>query len=367
MAIKSKKSYFGVLILLISIPFWILLIIAVLAQFIPPYKILPPAFVGLAFIWIWLANLILVLLLVIFRIKFSFPGILLLMCTLPFASHHFRFSEKSNIPENSIKILSFNIQNLGSNFGNAFKDELVADSIFKFINSVDADIICLQEFTSTSKDTNEFINNFTKSVKTENYFFQKYSPNSKKTRGLRGLITASKYKMINTNSLIYDSRYFGTYSDIVIKSDTIRVFNFHLQTTNVKQLDIDLVNNPIQTKEAQKKSKSLYRKMGIGFNKRARESQIAKNAMNESPYPIIVCGDFNDTPCSYSYYKISKTLKDSFVESGKGFGKTYNGDLPLMRIDYILHDYDYSATNFTVHQNFYSDHFPISTNLTKKK
>jgi endonuclease/exonuclease/phosphatase family metal-dependent hydrolase len=83
--------------------------------------------------------------------------------------------------------------------------------------------------------------------------------------------------------------------------------------------------------------------------------------MESSLYPIVVCGDFNDTPVSYAYRKLSKGKKDAFTNSGNGIGTTY-AKMPL-RIDYILHDKKFSSFNYKQHKRELSDHYAISTEL----
>ena len=86
--------------------------------------------------------------------------------------------------------------------------------------------------------------------------------------------------------------------------------------------------------------------------------------MQQSPYPVIVCGDFNDPPSSYTYKRISYNLKDGFVESGSGVAKTYKGLIPLLRIDYILFSKKFRSEQFqTIRQNL-SDHFPVMSKLS---
>jgi endonuclease/exonuclease/phosphatase family metal-dependent hydrolase len=77
----------------------------------------------------------------------------------------------------------------------------------------------------------------------------------------------------------------------------------------------------------------------------------------------MICGDFNDTPWSYTYHTVIDNLEDSFVESGFGLSNTYNGKLPSFRIDYILHSKQYTSYNYKRDRVPYSDHFPISCYL----
>jgi endonuclease/exonuclease/phosphatase family metal-dependent hydrolase len=97
--------------------------------------------------------------------------------------------------------------------------------------------------------------------------------------------------------------------------------------------------------------------------KRAEQATALRKSINKSPYPVIVCGDFNDTPVSYTYHTVKGDLKDSFIESGKGTANTYNGKLPSFRIDYILYSPVFTSYNFAVSSLNHSDHFPVSCDL----
>jgi endonuclease/exonuclease/phosphatase family metal-dependent hydrolase len=87
----------------------------------------------------------------------------------------------------------------------------------------------------------------------------------------------------------------------------------------------------------------------------------------KSPYPVIVCGDFNDSPVSYTYQKISANLKDAFLESGTGLGSTYSGRFPSYRIDYILHNPQLSCYQYANPKMGLSDHQPVICKMYKRK
>ncbi|MDO9612922.1 MAG: endonuclease/exonuclease/phosphatase family protein, partial [Bacteroidota bacterium] len=107
--------------------------------------------------------------------------------------------------------------------------------------------------------------------------------------------------------------------------------------------------------------------LGLKFKdaliKRAEQAATLRQSISESPYPVIVCGDFNDTPVSFTYRTVKGDLKDSFTQSGKGTANTYNGKLPSFRIDYILYSPNFTSFNFKVSNLNHSDHFPISCDL----
>jgi endonuclease/exonuclease/phosphatase family metal-dependent hydrolase len=127
----------------------------------------------------------------------------------------------------------------------------------------------------------------------------------------------------------------------------------------------NIIETPIITKKKDIADlRELVRKYKKAMEMRAVQSRLIRKKIKESPYPVIVCGDFNDTPSSYAYRKTKGWLKDAFVASGKGIGQTYSGKLPSFRIDYILYSSALKSYNFEIHKIPYSDHFPISCDLT---
>ena len=119
-------------------------------------------------------------------------------------------------------------------------------------------------------------------------------------------------------------------------------------------------------KEAMTEVKSLSVSLKKGFIKRASQARVVKDHIDKSPFPVIVVGDFNDTPVSYAYTRIRKGLNDSFVNSGYGAGFTYKGNYPPNRIDYILYDNSLINSYFEIMKVKYSDHYPIISYFRKK-
>jgi endonuclease/exonuclease/phosphatase family metal-dependent hydrolase len=111
--------------------------------------------------------------------------------------------------------------------------------------------------------------------------------------------------------------------------------------------------------EALTEVKNITLSLRKAFARRALQAEAVKNHISKSPFPVIVAGDFNDTPVSYSYRKIRKGLNDSFVNSGYGAGFTYKGNYPPNRIDYILYNKSLVNSNFEIIKLKYSDHYPI--------
>ncbi|MPN35093.1 hypothetical protein SDC9_182588 [bioreactor metagenome] len=85
--------------------------------------------------------------------------------------------------------------------------------------------------------------------------------------------------------------------------------------------------------------------------------------MHDSNLPAIVCGDFNDTPMSYTYKNLAFHKRDSFRQAGKGFSATYSLMWPLLRIDYILYPAPYCSLSHKTPRIEYSDHYPVVSEL----
>ena len=149
---------------------------------------------------------------------------------------------------------------------------------------------------------------------------------------------------------------------MLIKEDTIRVYNIHLASNWFNTADYSFMQHP-QRRKIKEGILGLMDRMKKSFRKRAKEVDLIKQHMSASPYPIIICGDFNDTPVSYAYNSIKGNLIDAFSYSGKGIGDSFV-NIPALRIDYILHDSSFKSTNYQKHRKILSDHYPISCEIS---
>jgi len=186
-----------------------------------------------------------------------------------------------------------------------------------------------------------------------------------------GIITFSKYPIINKQTISfypYDYNSIFQYCDIVKATDTFRVFNIHLQSLKFSATNLRFIDNPeMKTEEDVEQSKNLIYKLKIGFVKRKTQSERIKDEMEQSPYPVIVCGDFNDVPNSYAYTTIGKGLQNTFAEKGSGISRTFTGISPTLRIDNIFVSPVFLVQQFTRINKKLSDHFPIFADVDLKK
>jgi endonuclease/exonuclease/phosphatase family metal-dependent hydrolase len=163
------------------------------------------------------------------------------------------------------------------------------------------------------------------------------------------------------------SRNMTIYTDVKIDGDTVRIFNVHLQSYLIDPSKYSIIDSPgIDEEKDLKEVREMGSKFKKAFQLRAEMVRKIRKYMDDSPYPVIVCGDFNDTPVSYSYQKLREGLKDAFVCSGQGIGQTYIGKLPSFRIDNIFHSNSFESFDFKTYNIRMSDHLPVSCKLIKK-
>lgn len=254
------------------------------------------------------------------------------------------------------------------------------NEMISLVNEFKPDIACFQEMVSG--DTLADLNNpyyrkysfysifeFAQKLDLPNYFYcYNYKDNFLNQQHF-GIIIFSKYPIINKQTIRtypYDYNSNFQYADIVKDTDTVRVFNCHLQSLRFSNSNLDYLQNPtIKTERDLEKSKSVLTKFKNAFLRRKGQADRVRAEVEKSPYPVIVCGDFNDVPNSYAYEKIGKNLQDAFVQKGSGLGRTFSGIAPTLRIDNIFVDKAYSVDQFTRMRKKLSDHFPIITDISR--
>ncbi len=266
-------------------------------------------------------------------------------------------------PTASLRIMSWNIEQF--NIANHKKHPEVKTAMLNLINEYLPDVACFQELAGGNKDSTaiNFVPSISKQLNFSNYDFCYNVKNDYDSKHHFGIIIYSRYPIINKqtiNTIPNDYNFIFHYVDIVKASDTFRVFNIHLQSLKFDNSNLKYINDAENNNDVDiEKSKSILYKLKVGFIKRQIQSESIKNEINKSPYPVVLCGDFNDVPNSYAYCTIGKHLKNVYAEKGSGIGRTFSSISPTLRIDNIFVDKKFEVEQYIRIPKKLSDHFPI--------
>ncbi len=329
-----------------------LLVLSYLSALIDPEKLWLSVVFGLLFIPLATLNTIVLVWALMRRSKAFFIPLLALLPAFFFLDKHVQFHQIEDIQnEENIKIVSYNVGRFASSRYLEEQDrKSSADSIYDYILKQSPDIICLQEFyLNKTINLSDYLR-----TKFQGYYPTYYLYTGKYARF--GNIILSKYPPKDKGVIKFDeSANLSVYADYYIDGDNLRVYNCHLESYNVSlpALAKSLVHEEDEAlKETEIKiEKSIKRRM-------TQVSQVLDH-IEDSPIESMVCGDFNDIPMSYTYLKLSKSRKDTFKESGQGFGATYSKLWPLVRIDYVLCPKTYEVISHETPKVKYSDHYPV--------
>jgi len=352
------KKAFIYLFILLNILVVLALLISYLAVYIPPDKFWIPSFFGLAFPFIVAANILFIIFWGFVKPRFLFVSLVTVMLGWGFINRYMQISSRKT-DKSGIKVVSYNVQNFAGK--NVTDQKASANKILDFLNEKNADIICLQEIRL--RKNNIFnISNVVKSLKSIEHYHYASSGTT------FGLATFTRYPIIKMGEIRYKkSANMAIFTDVIIGSDTVRIFNVHLQSYMIDPRKYDIIDSPgIDEKKDIKEMREIASKLKSAFQTRAGQVREIKNIIDKTPYRVIICGDFNDTPVSYSYQKLRGDFNDAFVSSGSGFGRTYIGKLPSFRIDNIFHSDNFKSYNFQAYDFRASDHLPVSCLLISK-
>lgn len=283
-----------------------------------------------------------------FKKRMILSGLVLLM-GITFINKFYKFSTKE-FPESekNFSVMSYNVRLL-----NLFKwinRDDVPSQILTFINEKNPDILCIQEF-SNSADID---------LKVYPHKYIVMAGDQIKT----GQAIFSKFPIINEGNIVFpNSNNNVIFADIKKGKEIIRVYNMHLQSIKISP-DVTEINDDINVMD-QSKSQKLLRRISKAFKQQQQQAELFKEHKTDCNYPLIICGDMNNSAFSYVYRNIKGKLRDTFEEAGKGFGATYKFRYYPARIDYIFADERMKVKQFESFSDFEnSDHYPIMAKLS---
>lgn len=360
----KKFKFLGIIFYGLNILFAIALLTGYAASHISPSFFWWPAFFGLALPFLVVINILFLLgWMVVGRIRFLLSLIVLILGyqSIPKIIQINKMKEAS---KDALKVMSHNVRLFDLYMWQ--EDKHTRNDIFNLIRTEKADILCLQEFYFSQDKTYEFktldsLMTFPNiKYKHDEYSYVK-GPNK------WGIATFSKYPIINKGRVKFQDGEHNIciFSDIKTDKEVIRVYNMHLASIKLENVDYKTINDVYANNLSSYlgKEKMLIGKLKKAFQRREEQVKLIKESIAQSPYKVIVCGDMNDTPTSFAYEELSDGLKDSFLEAGRGLGQTYIGKFPSFRIDYILHSEGLVAEQYQTLPEKLSDHHPIVAHI----
>jgi endonuclease/exonuclease/phosphatase family metal-dependent hydrolase len=344
--------------------------LTLVGSIISPDLFVLPAYFGLGFPYVVAVNVAFLLFWIVLRNWFFLLSLSLLLFsvteindTLPL---HIRKTAAVQTNQ-TVRILTYNTMMSGKLVKHTKKKP---NKVIQYILDSDADILCLQEFTVS--DNPEYITDADMNKIFRKYPYKHINYKLKLRSKRFGIATFSKFPIVNKKCINYAS--YGNisiYSDIQLYGQTIRLLNNHLEsnrlTDNDKVMPIRLKDN-FDADNLSGVTRHLSRKLGAGYKVRAKQADVVAKVIASSPYKVIVCGDFNDVPPSYTYTKVKGKLMDAFSEIGRGLGWTFNERYYHFRIDYVLYDSTaFTPLKYKMDRVKYSDHYPVICKLAMKR
>lgn len=356
----ARNRFFGLTSRVLMLIVAGLLVLSYASIIVNPAKVWIISLIGIFFIPLSILNLCLLLWAVKRRSKSFMIPLLALLPSLFFAGRYVQFdSDEDKIARLShtgrtLKIVSYNVGRFAMNEGEYSSRSECMDSVFAFILDQDPDIICLQEFyTSDVRNVRSTIKRKLGEYKAEYYLFPQ-------GRGAFGNITLSRLPVKQKGVIKFDeSANLAIYTDYRYHDCDFRVYNCHFESYNISMSGLlrAMLNRDgeVFTETGNKMKRSITR--------RPKQVDQVFNDIENCPVDSFVCGDFNDNPMSYTYYRMTRGRKDAFIEAGDGFGATFATLWPVLRIDYVLFPEKFNAVSHDIPRVPYSDHYPVITEI----
>lgn len=264
------------------------------------------------------------------------------------------FKRRYEVPQNkrSFTLLSYNVRGFfiddGSSDAGLYADFFASDAM--------PDVVCLQEFNRRAPN-----------VATIDSLFADYNMRETTEFGNVSVRTYSRFPIIASGDISGQSRGTSQWCDIVVRDDTVRIFNNHLYSMHISVDDSrDISQGRIFFDD--NKMRSIVARIRDNSSIRAQHVDTLTQVIAATRHARVVCGDFNDTPMSYVYRRMRRDMKDAFVEAGHGYGYTFRPMHKLLRIDYIMTSSDIDVDSFTsLDECLLSDHLPITARLHRIK
>ena len=281
----------------------------------------------------------------------GFIGLLIGTCLL-LISHD--FTKKEKLPHR-LSIVTYNTHRM-SMYAKPNKNKVI-----RYLQQLDADVVFLQEVEVYKDNQHLTLPELRQAMSQYAYSYYDFKIYNKRRQ--YGIVVYSKYPLIHKQTIRYTSLgNISNFCDMVVGKDTFRLFNNHLESNHLVSQDMP---EGLDKEHIKTSAQHISDKLSSARTVRHAQVQAIHEQIKASPYPVIVAGDFNDIPLSWTYLRMrGLRLRDSFLQGSRGrLGWTFSRHGLGIRIDYILCSRFFTPTNSNVEHVNYSDHYPYCTTL----
>ncbi len=364
--IRKVKAFGRNTILTINLVAVAALLLSYLSTKISPAQFAPLAFFGIGYGFLLVTNLFFVVFWLFFKKRLALISAITIVLGYNSLSSYFQlnFWKSPEIEGNSFRIVSQNVKLFG--WYNWSENIANRDDIMRNLETINGDVFCFQEYFHHSRpgifETRERL----RLVLNAPHVYDAYTTTVAGDQHY-GIAIYSKFPIVNRGEMRFQGERNNNmciFTDLIWNGDTVRIYNAHAASIRFSESEYAVAEEIATEKDEAKVDlrdlRNIAGRMLNAYERRATQVEAIRKHMDNCPYPSIVCGDFNDTPISYSYSTISEGYRDAFRESGSGIGSTYRGAFPSFRIDYIFHSANLISRGYQTHSEEISDHRAIS-------
>lgn len=279
-------------------------------------------------------------------------------------------TSEPTMSDSTLTVLSYNSYNWARDNRGDYRN-MHPNSIITYLATKDVDVICLQESPLCG-----YVNHEIDSLLRERYQYI----DTVCGRGGSTVTVMSRHPVVRKQFIDYETS--GNVSGafwVNVRGTEVIIVNNHLQTMgfsmNERENFGEMVHgNMEEQSEIKNTSRTIVGKILAAGKMRSHQAEaVARFVRRHYKEPLLVCGDFNDIPQSYTYHAISTALDSTTAPEGltdcfrnTAFGPcfTYSRFGIRARIDNILCSHHFTPKACMIDRSVtVSDHFPVIATL----
>lgn len=326
-----------------------------LSPYLDPGTFWPIAILGLFYPWLLLLNILYILYWAFLRKPYFWYSAGCLIVGAHFLFNFIGFHRATSPPPSAttIRVLSYNCHALHP--VDAPRGSWKIDDLSQMIKKYQPDVVLFQEYPILQRIADPLAEKLAKDCGLKHDY--------RATR--KSLALFSKYPFVKKEVKYFTNDANGFQEvDIKVADQSFRIYNVHLQTNALSNIAKQVAKEGnLQEKETWLQIRGMIGRYKRSAKKRGIQAQEIATRIEKSPHPVLLGGDLNDVPFSYTYQQLAKPLNDAFRSKGRGLGITFNGSIPALRIDYLMADPRIEILDHKILQEGYSDHYPVISNF----